>query len=291
MLALFFLPAVLALGFFIADGNDDSGDAAEDVPEPSPERDLDLLEESETSGGVFEGTQNAELMVGTDAGSTISGFDGDDIIKANGGDDTIDAGQGDDTVEASDGNDSVTGGKGDDSVSLGEGDDKYGENVWTLEDQLPMAGDDTVSGGAGADTLVDSQGSNVLHGGTGRDFIDARDYGENPGNDTVDGGWGSDTLLIDDGDTATGGNGADYFDLWVKEDRIGEAVTITDFDPDEDALTIFIGRSAEEDSPDITLTHDDTTNIATVLFNEIPVATVLDINDTAFSKMNVVLIG
>lgn len=293
MLALFFLPAVVALGFLItdSDGDDDAADVIEETPETSPGSDLDLLQEDQTNDGVFEGTENAEMMVGADAGSEISALGGDDVIEANGGDDTIDAGEGNDTVDAGEGNDSVAGGTGDDVVSLGAGDDTYGDFARTPAQQETMAGDDVVNGGAGQDKIVDHFGANYLRGGTGHDFIDARDGSQSAGEDTVVGGWGNDVMLIDDGDTATGGQGEDYFDLWIDENDVGRAVTITDFDPEEDVLSIFIGRSAEQDVPEITLDYDDTTNVATVLFDDVVVAKVLDIDRTAFPNIDVALVG
>ena len=58
------------------------------------------------------------------------------------------------------------------------------------------------------------------------------------GSDVVNGGWDDDVLLFGDGDTVTGGNGADTFVAgpWMT----GENNTVvTDFDPEEDRLVVM----------------------------------------------------
>lgn len=89
---------------------------------------------------------------------------------------------------------------------------------------------DTLAGGEGSDTIMGGAGDDVLFGGfvreTRPDDMDA---------DSLDGGSGDDTFLLGAGDIGTGGYGADIFA--TVQDAVG-TITITDFDPAEDALVI-----------------------------------------------------
>ncbi|XUU60778.1 calcium-binding protein [Erythrobacter sp. HA6-11] len=101
------------------------------------------------------------VITGTDDPEVINGTENDDDIQALGG------------------NDEVFGGEGDDTIDGGDGDDRlFGE-----------AGDDTIDGGEGNDQIFGGGGTNILRGGNGNDYIVSR--GENDlveggaGNDEV----------------------------------------------------------------------------------------------------------
>ncbi len=102
--------------------------------------------------------------------------------------------------------------------------------------------EDTLAGGEGSDTITGGEGDDALFGGfvreTRPDDMDA---------DILDGGAGDDTLFLGAGDIGTGADGADIFA--TVQDAVG-TITITDFDPAEDALVI---ETADADS--ITITH------------------------------------
>jgi len=109
-------------------------------------------------------------IVGTNEDDVLYGTDGPDHICALRGADTVYAGAGDDIVE---------GGNGDDLL-VGEG------------------GNDLLVGGSGADSFVGGPGWDVMHGGNGADIFDAQD---GFANDEVDGGPGADDCTnVDAGD-------------------------------------------------------------------------------------------
>lgn len=126
------------------------------------------------------------------------------------------------------GDDTVFGNGGDDSINPGNGDQQiFGGD-----------GDDTIWGGLGSD-----DGSHFVDGGSGDDYIICID--ENDGFfDTIIGGEGDDTLAVNDGDVATGGPGADDFEIVVDHGIDSEDLTpvlITDFDPtrEGDVITLI----------------------------------------------------
>jgi Ca2+-binding RTX toxin-like protein len=286
----FLLTAAVGYGIYeIFDDDDENSGASEDEQNNTVDRTTfgpeDDLVVSEDYREFLEENEN----VSDEAIDMATFLTGPLNIDTGAGDDEVLGSASDDVIRAGDGDDIVNGSEGDDRVFLGNGNDTVQVGIRDLDPH--EAGDDFIRGGAGNDTIIDDQGSNTLHGDVGRDFIDARDSIEDPGADTVTGGFGADTLLIDDGDTASGGAGSDFFDLWIDESDPGDAVVITDFDPDEDSLGIFIGRSDEEDSPEITLRHDENTNIASVNFNDVSVATLLNIDASTLTRISVNIVG
>ncbi|MEY8842729.1 hypothetical protein AB9K41_27170, partial [Cribrihabitans sp. XS_ASV171] len=76
-------------------------------------------------------------------------------------------------------------------------------------------------------------------------------YTDDGAPDVMDGGDGDDAILSGDGDTVTGGAGADAF----SHIGLGEAVaTFTDFDPAED---MFVVEWTDSDAPDPMLVLTD----------------------------------
>ena len=173
----------------------------------------------------FVGTEEAEIVYGSEKAEYINLLEGDDIYTAIGGPDIVYGGKGNDTV-VSYGAESLTyGEEGDDylvgsKVTFGDnGDDiinnqlvetyeveAYGGNGNDLmlgskvkrNEYFGRAGDDTLLGGAVADHF---------DGGKGEDWI----YGEK-GNDFIDGGKGDDILVGAEGaDFLEGGEGSDEF--------------------------------------------------------------------------------
>ncbi|MEP1520536.1 hypothetical protein [Ascidiaceihabitans sp.] len=249
MFGLYFLPALLGLGFLIADSND-SDDAPETVPED------ELREIPEEEGARVELLDAETFYVGSDFGVEVIANDndsellplgGNDTVVALGGDDSINGGADDDAIYAGDGQDEVFGGEGDDRLFLGAGDDV--SSYATRDAPALNAGDDFIRGGGGDDQIFDQYGSNTMFGDTGDDSLVALDGLTGDGSldpgadfgsaDTLDGGVGNDFISGDDGDEMTGGTGEDEFEVVSNASRTETAVQITDFDTDEDALTIF----------------------------------------------------
>jgi Ca2+-binding RTX toxin-like protein len=119
-------------------------------------------------------------------------------------------------------------------------------------------GDDLLQGGAGQDTLDGGVGNDTLDGGQGvPDFLN--------------GGDGDDDLALSGGDFAHGGTGSDTFSLldWVAE---GGVSTISDYDPQEDAI-VLVYDATQTLSPDVSLETDDGGDV-TILVDGDPVAVV-----------------
>ncbi|MCB1383313.1 MAG: hypothetical protein KDJ73_10385 [Notoacmeibacter sp.] len=118
------------------------------------------------------GSDDRDLVAGTNVNDLLKGLGGADIIFANGGDDTVFAGSGDDVVY---------GGKGNDTL-FGDG------------------GDDILYGSYGQDTLIGGEGLDRLEGGLDSDIYDYRTSATllKHGEDTIfDEGGSADTILVD----------------------------------------------------------------------------------------------
>ena len=68
------------------------------------------------------------------------------------------------------------------------------------------AADNVLHGAGGNDTLFGFGGADHLFGGTGNDILNG-----GLGADILSGGSGDDSMFLDEGDTATGGSGRDWF--------------------------------------------------------------------------------
>jgi Ca2+-binding RTX toxin-like protein len=119
------------------------------------------------------------LVDGTDLADVIVGSDGDDTIDAGAGDDVVCGGAGDDTIDGGAGNDAIEGGTGDDDLDGGDG----------LDTVVGQAGNDTVAGGPGLGDLI--------AGGPGDDVMISSDDDEV---DRVLAGAGFDVCLFSAGD-------------------------------------------------------------------------------------------
>jgi len=204
---------------------------------------------------VLTGGAGNDRLDGGLGADTMRGGTGDDVYVVNGsGDQTIDAaGEGLDTVvtlrgwtlavhiENLDARGAVDagvfggnaeanviwGGRGGDTINGVAGDD----TLLGMDGGDRMQGghgNDTLHGGAGDDVLRGDQGDDTLFGGDGDDLLFGGD-----GADRLIGGTGDDTFgQLAGGDVATGGDGADVFQLY----RGCGAVTITDFDRHADTM-------------------------------------------------------
>ncbi len=224
----------LGLAFDFATSDEDEGNSREiDIPE----RDFEVPD--------VVGDNTANLLSGDDSDNTMEGGRGDDTLNGRDGDDTIYGGAGDDELNGQQGDDQVIGGSGDDLIRLGDGDDSSDPFINSNED----SGNDTIWGRNGDDVLVDGRGDDELYGQAGNDFLVATDEfraslspgapSETDTGDLLDGGTGDDILVGDNGDTLTGGSGEDIFFFDNTTAPSGEAVTLTDFDVDEDVFSVI----------------------------------------------------
>lgn len=213
---------LLGAAFFM-----DSGDE-------EPNRDTE--EYSEDEGDFIQFEDFHTRYTGTESGVKIQANDEDNNIYAEGGNDTVVALGGNDWVE-------------------GNGDDYTG---WTRA-SVPsdMMRDDFIRAGKGDDMIVDHFGSNLLLADLGDDTIYAgdghlaadadvneADYGTT---DTLEGGAGDDRLSGDDGDVMTGGTGDDEFAVVTDVARVQAVAQITDFNVEDDVLTLYSNAQTAED--------------------------------------------
>ncbi|MEB3279105.1 MAG: DUF4347 domain-containing protein [Lyngbya sp.] len=159
-----------------------------------------------------QGTENDDLLFGSDESERIVGLGGNDGIFSQAGNDSL---------EGNSGNDFLQGGIGDDLVDGGsENDVLWG---WFGEDTLQGdSGNDTIFGGTndlsipdlnGRDWLIAGEGDDFIQGNEGNDFISSGEGNDlafggkdddqisgNLGNDTLFGNLGNDTLIADQGE-------------------------------------------------------------------------------------------
>ena len=139
---------------------------------------------------------------------------GNDELHGANGFDTLGGGAGDDLIYGYGGIDRIFGGAGNDTIVGGAGDpelfhrEEGGGSIYVEE----------LYGGAGNDEISGGEGDDYIFGGTGSDFLS--------------GGAGDDTLL--------GGAGSDVFEFIQGFD------TLSDFNPDEDTLSLEFGLSREQ---------------------------------------------
>ncbi len=108
-------------------------------------------------GTVLQYSDLTDLSIthGTDEGEIITGTNNDETIYAHSGNDKIYTYNGDDTIYAGDGNDTIDVGNGDNTVYADDGNDTvYGNN-----------GNDIVYGGDGNDTIYAHYGNDTISGG------------------------------------------------------------------------------------------------------------------------------
>lgn len=138
--------------------------------------------------------------------------------------------------------DTLNGGAGDDTLlGLGGDDSLFGDEAPRIGTGSPWNGNDLLDGGAGNDVLAGNGGNDTMLGGAGNDLIWDADLawydGENIS--VVDGGDGDDSIHVDGGSTVTGGAGNDSISVYVWDAR-DEASELTDFDPGDDSLSVFL---------------------------------------------------
>ncbi|MBV6656358.1 MAG: hypothetical protein KI785_01190, partial [Devosiaceae bacterium] len=181
----------------------------------------DTLELSD-DGGVLEGADGADLLLGAAGADILDGGDQGDTLRGAAGTDSLQGGEGDDVLEGGSEADTLAGGEGVDTATYensatavdvdlqnntASGGDADGDVLTEIE-QLTgsdfndrLAGDgnaNLLSGGDGDDTLVGHGGADVLDGGIG---TDRADYSDSFGAVMVDLQAGTGTGGDADGDT------------------------------------------------------------------------------------------
>jgi predicted outer membrane repeat protein len=154
---------------------------------------------------ILNGSDNHDIITGSDIFEEIPGFGGNDFIRGMSGNDNIFGGDRDDTLHGNMGNDFIDGQAGNDLIHGGQDNDILFGNI----------GDDILFGDFGNDTLMGEDGNDFMNGNQDNDFLDG-----GVGNDTLHGGkqndilkgnLGSDILFGDLGDdTLYGGEENDF---------------------------------------------------------------------------------
>ncbi len=267
VMELLLLLPMLLIGGLVLGGGNDSGADDDDAPtaEPGEEQTGTVLNDILLGGGgpdTLEGGEGNDVLVG-DAGNDslngnaqgdlVLGGTGNDILRGALGDDLLIGGAGNDTLFGGQGDDELIGSSGSDTLFGGDGDDlllgfEYDRISGNMAD---LAADLRARIVNNFDTPVPDQQLDRVE-----DNVTSGTVGER-GPDQLNGGAGNDFLMGDDGDTLSGGEGDDDFDIAY---RPGEAVTtITDFDYRIESLFLFVDNpdsasvSLVGDGPDTTL--------------------------------------
>lgn len=250
----------LGVGLSLAD-DDDSTTPNEPETDPRLEP-FELYDDFDA--GDYEalriGTENNdELIAAPETPTAFNGDAGNDVIRGSNEDDYILGGDGRDAIRAEEGDDVIRGGAGEDQIIARGGDDTiYGEADADLING--SVGDDFVSGGDGNDLMIGWLGADTLTGDAGDDTLSgfrtnasAPDAGKVEAADSLDGGEGNDRLWLSNGDTGTGGTGGDEFLAdWRSDDKL-DSVTLTDFNRNDDQITVLVNPPAEgEEMPEVT---------------------------------------
>ena len=159
------------------------------------------LEGTENDDILF-GSNESERIVGLGGNDWIFGEGGNDSLEGNLGDDFINGGTGDDIIDGGSGNDVLFGWLGEDTLFGNSGNNTLfgGTNDLSIPD---LNGRDWLISGDGDDFLQGNEGNDVISGGNGNDLAfggkdDDQIYGY-LGNDTLFGNLGNDTLIADPG--------------------------------------------------------------------------------------------
>ncbi|MEL6986815.1 MAG: calcium-binding protein, partial [Bacteroidota bacterium] len=165
------------------------------------------------------GTNEADILFGSDDSSLVDSIDEDDVLIGLDGDDLIFGFDGNDTIRGENNNDILWGQKDNDELFGGGGDDilRGGD------------GEDTLSGGDGND-LLDGSDINVTSGG---------------GNDELSGGSGDDTLIGGGNNDAL--NGGEGEDTAVFSDDFANYDYSID---DDEVITLTHARGTQADGTD-----------------------------------------
>lgn len=232
-----------------------------------------IIEDAQSPLPIQLGAEN-----NTVPGSGISNTNGINVIYAGAGSDTIDTGDSDDTVRGEEGDDLLLGGNGDDMLYGEAGNDLLrggSSRITNFQDSSYTrpagdylnggTGNDTIYGEGGWDTIDGMEGDDLIYGdnpdpsldnpGSENPFTDERDVlsGGN-GNDIILGGADDDKLLFGDAgddylsgglgqDTLEGGEGRDRFDFYTYRPGFEDDDFITDFNPAEDTIGIYVGTA------------------------------------------------
>ena len=161
----------------------------------------------------IRGSNNDDILIGTDEIDSITGRRGDDFLVGGLGEDMLDGDEGVDTASYATSAAGVTVNL---ALGTGLGGDAEGDILIEIENLIGSSFGDHLAGDAGTNILDGGDGDDTLDGGDGVDELIGGD-----GNDTLLGGAGNDDLTGGDGDdTLDGGSGADYLFAGIGDDTL-----------------------------------------------------------------------
>lgn len=250
----------VGLGLALANDDDPSGPREPEVdPRLEPFEIYDDFDIGDYDALNIGTENNDQLTAEPKVPTAINGGLGNDAIQGSEKDDYILGGEGRDAIRPGEGDDIVRGGAGSDQIIAWDGDDSiYGEADG--DKMNGSVGDDFVSGGDGNDLMIGWLGADTVTGDAGDDTLSGYraiaakpDDGKMEEADSLDGGDGNDRLWLSNGDTGTGGAGGDEFLAdWRTTDKL-DRVTLTDFNRDEDRISLLVNPTTEgEDPPEVT---------------------------------------
>lgn len=149
---------------------------------------LDVLE-----GGIIEGTNTNDELLGTSGDDTISGLNGNDSLSGLDGDDILIGGRGADVIDGGAGNDTADYGTSANGVTIflsspfggngfGLGSDASFDSLISIENVSGSGQGDILFGNGGENVITGQEGNDYLRGGGGSDaFI----FNEGDGRDTI----------------------------------------------------------------------------------------------------------
>ncbi|MCU0547436.1 MAG: hypothetical protein MUE44_35620 [Oscillatoriaceae cyanobacterium Prado104] len=208
-----------------------------------------------TQNGAIEGTNNNDVLIGSNRPNLIFALGGNDTVIGQSGSDTIYGENselnssnltGRDLIYGSAGSDMLFGNRGEDSISGGQGNDI----VYGGQDNDLIHGDsgsDSLYGNLGNDSICGAEGEDLINGNEGQDYLCG-----SQGKDTLYGGSENDTLIGENGkdwlfggagsDLLAGGNGSDCFVLQLNS----STDTIADFQVGTDRLVLAGGLTFQQ---------------------------------------------
>lgn len=139
------------------------------------------------SGGVLDGGDGDDALIGSAVADTLAGGTGDDRLHAGDGDDVATGNSGADMLQGNAGSDSLKGGQGTDTLLGGDGDDRM----------LGGANHDALSGGDGDDWLSGGGNADELTGGAGADTFVLSAPTASGANDTITDFASGDVVAVD----------------------------------------------------------------------------------------------
>ncbi|KCV83523.1 phytase [Actibacterium atlanticum] len=210
--------------------------------------DFVITEPDAPSGLSIDGGDGEDVLLVTSAHSSASGGADDDIIYTLGDQSQALGGEGDDDIYVGT-NGHALGGDGDDKISYIGDTDGVGINDYYVD--LPTGTQNlgtTMSGGEGNDSITAAGENVVAYGDAGEDRLFISDGA------VGDGGGGNDEFHvaefyddIEETVVLTGGTGADDYTISVRnldsshDGMTAQIAQITDFDPDEDTISLSAG--------------------------------------------------